>query len=67
MNNYHKKRIIKKINRAMASRACQFFLYGNPSCKESFRYRLNQFASSNNVDIDDWFLKEQKFNLNSNV
>lgn len=65
MKNYHKKRIKRKIDRVMANRACQFFLFGNPNCKESFRYRLNQFAGPNSIDIDDWFLKEQKFNLNS--
>lgn len=51
----------------MSNRACQFFLFGNANCKESFRYRLNQFAGPNSIDIDDWFSKEQKFNLNSEV
>jgi hypothetical protein len=67
MKNYHKRKAIKKINRVMSNRACQFFLFGNANCRESFRYRLNQFAGPNSIDIDDWFSKEQKFNLNSKV
>jgi hypothetical protein len=69
MNKHYKVKAIKKINRVMGNRACQFFLFGNPSCKESFRYRLNQFTNGNysSVDIDDWYLKEQQFNLKSEI
>lgn len=67
ISNYHKKKLKKKIDRSMSHRACQFFLFGNANCKESFRYRLKQFAAANSIDIDDWFSKEQKFNLKSEV
>ena len=65
MNKHHKSKALKKINRVMANRACQFFLFGNANCKLSFAYRLAQFSDANGIDIDDWFYKEQKFNLNS--
>lgn len=61
MNKKIKRKLVKKIDRKLANKACQFFVHGNPKLKKVFKFRLRQFrlwqfTHIGGIDIDDWTL-----------
>ena len=59
VNKHHKAKAIKRISRTMGNKACQFFLFGTPSCKLAFIYQLNRYTglNINDKETDEFFSK----------